>query len=299
MSVRSATSTFESRRADVTTRESLAQSHLCAERYEECVAECRAALELDPDRETVYATLIEALRRMCRLKEAERSTEGAVSSAENSERCLLQIAELYRAAGRSEEGLQTLRVFLKRRSESPALLRALAELAGDLGRAKEMLEYASKAVALNPRDLVSFEMVAFAALQQGDTATALAALEKAVALAPSDWLNRFKLATLYHQKGDFENAFRHYGLVAGSCQDDAVINQVEEARGALDAAQLQQIVLLFASDALFRIKLARDVVAATREYGYHLSDEALRTLSTMDWSGFFQGSPNALGTTFH
>jgi tetratricopeptide (TPR) repeat protein len=140
---------------------------------------------------------------------------------------------------------------------------------------------------LRPRHPQAYDLVASACFQMGRLDEAIQAVDRLIHLDPRAAEHRYKMGLLHQHRGDVPAAMAAYTLALEMDPEGEVGRCAWEAIEDLDQAQVEQILIRAAEDAVFRTKLCRDLADAVRGYGYRLSDAALEALAHID----FDSSP--------
>jgi hypothetical protein len=127
----------------------------------------------------------------------------------------------------------------------------------------------------------------------------MGAIRQALRIAPLDSINRFKLAALYLQRGELCRAREEYQVLLSTATETALRQQANEAILSIDHTLLHQVLMLSAENAVFRIKLRRDLDAALQEYDFRLSDQAMGSLKSLVMEGLLEGSLPLQSGTLH
>jgi len=277
----------------------LAELFLQQGKLDEAIAECLRSLEQDVSQEAVYELLAEAYLRRSQHDEAVAALQGALANNPNEPRYYLEIADIYRQQDATEQAVAILREGRSRCPESIEIAEVLLECLSDLRETDALIEEATAIHQQEPTNLFALEVLAFAYMQKGEINSAEAVLRLALTIAPFDTLNRLKLASLYHQQGDFCRAREEYQRVLGANPPASIREDVQRALDAIDEYQLQQIAMLVTENPTFRVKLNRDIESALREYSFCLSESSMEYLRAMLMNGLMDGGYLRHGGTIH
>jgi tetratricopeptide (TPR) repeat protein len=261
----------------------MADVHLRQGKHEEAIAACVEALRINPKWDTVHDTLAEALVARQRLEEAVTILHAACDLSPRHHARYLKLADLYCRLERWTEAENTLRAALSVVDNPSRIHHALAELCYTMRDYERAIAEGDATLQLHASNLSVIDLLASAHLQQSDVSGAIEVISRAVALMPMDPVNRFKLAALYHQKGDVARAAQEYQRLITLHPQGIWAHDAQDALQALDRYQMHQIFALAAENFVFRVKLKRDIKPTLREYGFYLTESALNTLENMDF----------------
>lgn len=253
---------------------------------------CMESAILDPLWVEPYLLLVDILEKEGKLNKALEMVNLALELNLEDPRLLLRAARLQHAIGDVHESLRLLERMVTI-SNDPEARQALAEIYMEIGAYDKVIEHCTRALHINPTDLVTMDLLAFAYIQEGNLDEAIQILSRMVHMVPNDPFARFKLATLYHQKGIFSKAMREYQRVLDLQPHGVLAQHAKTAIEHLDEHQLEQVFLLSAEDPVFRAKLARDPVRAVQERGFQLTEASLELLKNTDFTSTPRRSPGA------
>ncbi|MGQ9523469.1 MAG: tetratricopeptide repeat protein [Armatimonadota bacterium] len=240
--------------------------------------------------ELAWAQLSAAYQQQGKLRKAIAALRRAIKSAPKNPHYRLSLANMYRELGDGDRALAEAR---KAARLSPELLEArelFAELLLENGLLETTLSEASEILRLSPNNVRALDLMGTAYLYQGRTHQALRIVERLVRLCPADPSHHLKRAILLQQAGCTAEAIQSYLQVVEMAPDTDLARQAAESVRNLDEHQIRQIVVLAASDPMFRTKLLRDPVAASQERGFILSPEGQAVLEHIR----FETIPSAL-----
>jgi tetratricopeptide (TPR) repeat protein len=212
---------------------------------------------------------------------------------------MFRLAGLQRQAGRLQSAERTLRRLLRFKEDRTRTHILLAELLLELRRCDESVKHSLSALRIDRRNVAAYNLLALAHLRRGAFGKAIRAAEGAVEAAPMEPFQRFKLATLYHQKGDLAHAVQQYQRLLDfhpSCEFE---NETHEALAAIEQYQFQEIMIRCMEDSVFRIKLHRDAERTISEYGYVASDGLMSLIRSVDIDELNDIRPPSKPTRYH
>jgi len=240
--------------------------------------------------EVAWAQLSAAYQQQGKLRKAIAALRRAIRSAPKNPHYRLSLANMYRELGDGERALAEAR----RAAElSPSMLEArelFAELLLEHGLLETTLSETVEILRLSPRNVRALDLMGTAYLYQGRTHQALRIVERLIRLCPTDPSHHLKRAILLQQTGCTAEAIQSYLQVVEMAPDTELAEQAAESVRNLDEHQIRQIMLLAATDPIFRAKLQRDPIAASQERGYFLSPDGQSVLEQIN----FDAIPSAL-----
>lgn len=268
----------------------LAEIYLQQQKIDEAIAECRRSLEQDQKQESVYQLLSEAYAQKSQPEESIAALRGALSANPKNTQYYLRIAEIHRNQGEIAQAISVLREARRRKPRSTDIREFLVECLQEAGEVDGVIQESKAALKIAPKSLFLLDMLAFARLQKGEIDGAIGTLRAALEVSPGDTMNRFKVAALHHQKGELLQAREEYRRILSLDHEGNFRQEVSEALLTIDQAQMQQVFMLSAENATFRVKLRRDIDATLAEYGFRMSDPAIATLKAMVIEGLLDGA---------
>lgn len=277
----------------------LAEIYLRQGKLDDAIAECRRSLDRDTSQESVYEILADALVLKSEHESAIAVLQAATACNPDNTGHYLRMASIYRNQDKLSQAVSLLKEACDKNPRSLDLREMLIECLCESNHVDQIVQETRAALRLSPKNLQLLDVLAFAYLQKGDTHSAATEIQRALRIAPLDSINRFKLAALYHQQGELRRAQQEYEVLLDTATEGPLLQQANEALLSIDQAQLQQIVMLSTENAVFRIKLQRNVDNALSEYEFRLSDQAIGTLRSMVMEGLLDGALPLQSSTVH
>jgi tetratricopeptide (TPR) repeat protein len=211
----------------------------------EAIASLDQAMQLGADRYTCYL-------RQARLYQERRQWTEAVSAAEKA------IAE-HPTKLSAREAIITL--FLESR---------------DYVRAVD----ASKALLkISPRHVPARDALGAAYIGMGDIDGAIRVATDLIRMDPANASHRFNRAHLCQHRGEIKMAVEEFERVLQLTEETDLVESAREQLDAMDAYQMNQILILAFEDSIFRAKLIRDAVSAAQQKGFFLSEAGRQALT--------------------
>ena len=162
-----------------------------------------------------------------------------------------------------------------------ALWQAMAESQWDARNWSGCIKACEALLQLQPRSHAAREMLATALLQDGRPTEAMSLMEELLRMSPRDPLHRLRYATLLQLQGRSGDALREFQLVLQLYPDAPFVEDAHEAVEALDAIQIQQILMMAGEQNDFRHGLQQEMETALGDSGFHLSENGRESLRNM------------------
>jgi predicted Zn-dependent protease len=162
-----------------------------------------------------------------------------------------------------------------------ALWQAMAEAQWDTRNWSGCIKACEALLQLQPRAHAAREMLATALLQDGRPMDAMAMMQELLRMSPRDPLHRLRYATLLQLQGHSGDALREFQLVLHLYPDAPFVEDAHEAVEALDAIQIQQILMMAGEQNDFRHGLQQEMETALDDSGFHLSENGRESLRNM------------------
>lgn len=166
-------------------------------------------------------------------------------------------------------------------SEIATLWQAMAESQWDARNWSGCINACEALLALQPRSHAAREMLATALLQDGRPDEAMSMMQELLRMSPRDPLHRLRYATLLQLQGRSGDALREFQLVLQLYPDAPFVADANEAVEALDAIQIQQILMMAGEQNDFRHGLQQEMETALDDSGFHLSENGRESLRNM------------------
>jgi tetratricopeptide (TPR) repeat protein len=155
---------------------------------------------------------------------------------------------------------------------------AVSDVHGANRRWDECVGAAQKALQLDARLHMAREMMASALLQNGRVVEASDVMRELLQMSPFDPLHRLRYATLLQLQGRGAEASQEFARVVQMHPDAPFSQEAREAMEAIDASQIQQILMQAAEAPHFRQALHREMETALQESGFYLSENGRESL---------------------
>ncbi|HEX8237617.1 MAG TPA: tetratricopeptide repeat protein [Abditibacteriaceae bacterium] len=161
------------------------------------------------------------------------------------------------------------------------LWQAMAEAQWDARNWNGCIKACEALLQLQPRSHAAREMLATALLQDGRPTDAMAMMQELLRMSPRDPLHRLRYATLLQLQGRSGDALREFQLVLQLYPDAPFVEDAHEAVEALDAIQIQQILMMAGEQNDFRHGLQQELETVLDDSGFHLSENGRESLRNM------------------
>jgi tetratricopeptide (TPR) repeat protein len=168
-----------------------------------------AAQELDADRPEAHLNLGLLFLRERKIDRAEVELKTALSLDPSFGPAAVNLADLYREAGRDSEGEAVLRSVLARSPDDASVLHALGLLMVRLKQSQKALALFAAAAQIDPANARYAYVYAVALDDTGQTRTAIETLERSVKLHPYDHDSLAALVSFCDQAGKYPEAFSY------------------------------------------------------------------------------------------
>ena len=192
------------------------------DKLEPAIQAMQAVLKEDPSIMDAYLTLGNWLNKAQRPQEAIEAYKEALALKPDDEVAMLNLAQAYRARGKTDDALAALEIFrgaLKVNPRNPQAWYQLATLYLDMGRAKDAEQTFHEALGSNPKMGAAYNALGAIAYQRQDLAEAERLIRKGLELEPDVRTGRFNLARILDDRGDVASAERLYREELGTYPD--------------------------------------------------------------------------------
>jgi tetratricopeptide (TPR) repeat protein len=162
-----------------------------------------------------------------------------------------------------------------------ALWQSMAESQWDARNWSGCINACEALLTLQPGSHAAREMLATALLQDGRPTEAMSMMQELLRMSPRDPLHRLRYATLLQLQGRSGDALREFQLVLHLYPDAPFVEDAHEAVEALDAIQIQQILMMASEQNDFRHGLQQAMETALDDSGFHLSENGRESLRNM------------------
>jgi tetratricopeptide (TPR) repeat protein len=166
-------------------------------------------------------------------------------------------------------------------SDVTTLWQAMAEAQWDARNWSGCIQACEVLLRVQPRSHAAREMLATALLQDGHPLEAMSMMQELLQMSPRDPLHRLRYATLLQLQGRSGDALREFQLVLQLYPDAPFVEDAHEAVEALDAIQIQQILMMAGEQNDFRHGLQQEMETVLDDSGFHLSENGRESLRNM------------------
>ena len=192
------------------------------DKLDEAIRTMQKVLEEDPNIMDAHLTLGNWLNRAERQLEAIEAYKRALALKPDDEVAMLNLANAYRARGKTDDALAALEIFkgaLKVNPRNPQAWYQLATLYLDMGRDKDAEKTFREALSANPKMGAAHNALGAMAYQQHDLAAAERLVRQGLELEPDVRTGHFNLARILEDRGQLAEAERLYHEELGSYPD--------------------------------------------------------------------------------
>jgi len=192
------------------------------DRIEEAIAKMRAVIREDPGIMDAHLTIGNWLARAQRTDEAIAAYKEALALKPDDETAMVNLANIYRQRGRTDDELAALEIFkaaLKVNPRNPQAWYQLATLYLDLGRMGDARATFGEALQSNPKMGAACNALGAIAFQKGDLDEAERLIRRGLELEPDVRTGSYNLGRILEVRGQTAEAEARYRRELGSYPD--------------------------------------------------------------------------------
>ncbi len=194
------------------------------------------------------------------------------------------LARVYYASGDNILALRELHCAVKLDPKNATLQNRLLKLLLDLGRFEEAEVACKGIIKTNPRSRLARDVLGVVKLRRGELNGAERIVDDLIRIDPTDAYHHYQKGFLLQHKGDAPGAMKWLMKALDMDPYNDLADQARASVAALDAVQIQHILLLAIEDRIFHTKLMLNTHRACAERGFRLSHDGLTALRQLDIS---------------
>ncbi|MGP8200624.1 MAG: tetratricopeptide repeat protein [Limisphaerales bacterium] len=198
-----------------TTGNSLAEYNLAFDlvekgRWDEAIAHCQKALEIDPDNPDAHNTLGVALVKKGRVDEAIAHYQEALRLQPSFAKAHFNLGEALEKQGKLDEAISQYRLALQCNPDYTEAHHNLGSALRQQGGLDEAIMHFQAALQFNPNSARTHDDLGIALLEKGDVDQAIAHFQRALQINPRNANAQNNLANALLQKGNLSDAIAHF-----------------------------------------------------------------------------------------
>ena len=188
----------------------LAQALVAKGRAEEALQVCQAALDADPQNQSVWRIRYQIAVRQGKAPELEQQVAAQLEADSTSDVLLQRLASMADWADDQARAVAIYGRIVKLRPDDPSLLERAGGLAADAGQLDEALGYFESALQLQPGETSLYYEIGEVQAKRGKLPEAVEAWKKGLAYRPGDLEAAARLGHLLAEHSLYEDAVRLY-----------------------------------------------------------------------------------------
>lgn len=223
----------------------------------------------------------EELSAKGQLPEAIRSLQSALRYGANPSLCYLRLARLYQSQKQLTMAIEAASKAVDLDPANIIAWEALLTLSIENKDFQKAVNIGRKLIKIAPNHIPARDMLGYAYMGLGNLDAAMRVTNDQIRLDPSNPSHHYTRAMLCMHSGETEMAIIELERVLNMTDDTDMINAATDQLEMLDTHQIEKIVVLAVEDDIFRMKLAMDIREAVESKGFVLSENGLEQLTVL------------------